>query len=80
MRHKKQLAIGVFLLAVALYVLQALLWTHTVAHARSETDKQNIEGTHPPSEIPGLAATILLVAAGIIASVPQHTSASKSGT
>jgi hypothetical protein len=53
------------------------LWVKSVSHARSETDKQNIEGHHPPNEMAGIAATFFLVAAGTIAAIPRREMAGR---
>jgi hypothetical protein len=71
MRGRRRNAFGVFVISLVLFAVQAGLWVRSTAHARSETDKQNVEGQHPPNEIPGILATCLLVVAGVIASIPQ---------
>ena len=77
MRHKKGIAIAVLVLSLLLFALQGLLWVRSTAHAHSESDKQNIEIQHPPNEIPGIAATLILIAAAVIASVPPRATAHK---
>ncbi|MGB2634144.1 MAG: hypothetical protein WAM58_09420 [Candidatus Acidiferrum sp.] len=77
MRHRKRNAIAVFVVALLLYAVQAGLWVQSTSHARSETDKQNIEGHHRPNEMAGMAATLLLVVAGAIATIPTRAMASK---
>ena len=77
MRHKKGIAIAVFVLSLFLFAVQGALWVRSTAHAHSETDKQNIEVQHPPNEIPGIAATLILIAAAVIASVPPRATANK---
>ena len=77
MRHKKGIAIAVFVLSLILFAIQGALWVRSTAHAHSETDKQNIEVQHPPNEIPGIAATLILIAAAVIASVPPRATANK---
>jgi hypothetical protein len=70
MRNRKRNAIGLFLLGVILCAIQAAVWLRETAPARSETDKQNIEQHRPPSELAGVAGTLLLIAAGVVASIP----------
>ena len=77
MRHRKRNAIAVFVVALLLYAVQAGLWGRSTSHARSETDKQNVEGHHPPNEMAGMAATFLLVVAGAIAAIPGREMVSK---
>lgn len=52
--------------------MQAGLWVRATSHTHSETDKQNREQQHPPNEIPGILGMTLLIAAGVIAGVPQQ--------
>lgn len=66
-----------FVVALLLYAVQAGLWGRSTSHARSETDKQNVEGHHPPNEMAGMAATFLLVVAGAIAAIPGREMVSK---
>ncbi|MGB7438997.1 MAG: hypothetical protein WBR26_17420 [Candidatus Acidiferrum sp.] len=80
MRNRRPYAIAVFLIALFLYALQAGIWARSTAHARSETAKQNIEEHHQPTLFPAIAATIFLIAAGAIASVPQRSVTAKSHT
>ncbi|MGB7730299.1 MAG: hypothetical protein WBL50_19880 [Candidatus Acidiferrum sp.] len=77
MRHRKRNAIAVFVVALLLFAVQAGLWVQSTNHARSETDKQNIEGHHPPNEMAGIAGMFLLVVAGAIAAIPSREMASK---
>ena len=66
MRLAKRRAILFIFIALVLFALQAGLWSHSVAHDHSETDKQDSENRHPPTEIPGLAGICLLLAAGAV--------------
>jgi hypothetical protein len=70
MRFSKRLVIAVFILSLFFYAAQAVIWVHATAHARSETDKQITEQTHPPSAIPSVVASALLVLAAALASIP----------
>lgn len=76
-RNRKHKAIAVFVVSLVLFAIQAGLWIRSTDHARTETDKQNLEERHPPTEIAGVAGLFLLVVAGIIAAVPQGTAAPK---
>jgi hypothetical protein len=69
---KKIVAVGLLIVALFLMGIQGTLWARSVENARSETDKQNIEAKHPPDEIPGIVGVCLLVAAGVIASIPRR--------
>ena len=69
--NKKFTVIALFVLAVILCAVQAVVWTSSTRQARTETDKANLEGHQPPSEIAGLAGTCLLVVAGALASIPR---------
>jgi hypothetical protein len=71
MKHKRGFSIALFVLALIFYGVQAGIWTKSTIHARSETDKANILGAHQPNEIPAIAGTLLLVAAAVVASIPQ---------
>jgi len=70
MRFSKRVVIAVFILSLFFYSVQAVIWVRSTAHARSETDKQITEQTHPPSAIPSIVATGLLVIAAALASIP----------
>jgi hypothetical protein len=70
MHYQRSSAIALLVVSLLLFTLQAGLWAKATAHARSETDKQNMEVHHPPNEIPGLAGMFLLVAGGVIAMIP----------
>jgi len=70
MRVSKNIVIAVFILSLFFYAVQAVLWIHSTTHAHNETDKQNIEQSHPPSYTPAILATTLLVLAAALASVP----------
>lgn len=72
MRYQKRIAIGLLVLSLIVVLVQAGIWTKAVSHAHSETDKQNIEGHQPPNEMPGVTATFLLIAAGVMASIPRR--------
>ena len=72
MRHQKRNAIALFVLGVILCAIQAVLWARETAPARSETDKQNIEQRRSPNEMAGVAGTFLLIAAGVVASIPRR--------
>jgi hypothetical protein len=76
-RFRKRTAISLFILALALFVVQALIWSRSAPHARSETDKQNIIGYRRPDEIPGVAGMCLLVAAAVIVSIPLSSASDK---
>lgn len=64
---KKVAAIGLLIVALLLMGIQGALWARSTANTRSETDKQ---AEYPPHEIPGTVGMCLLVAAGVIASIP----------
>jgi hypothetical protein len=70
LHHRKRNVIGLLVLALVLYGLEAGIWTRSVSNTRSETDKVNIQGSHPPTEIPAIAATLVLLTAVIVASIP----------
>lgn len=70
MRFSKRVVIGVFVLSLFFYAAQAVIWVRSTAHAHSETDKQIIEESHPPSYTPSIVATGLLVVAAALASMP----------
>jgi len=70
MRHRKGISIAILVAGLILIGVEIGLWTKTIAPARTETDKQNIEGHHPPNEIPAIAGMCLLVTAAVIASIP----------
>ncbi len=72
MRKRKQIAIALFVVAIFLFGIQAGIWAKSTSQARSETDKQNIEQRHPPNELAGVAGIFLLIAAGVVASMPKH--------
>lgn len=72
MHRRKRNVIGLFVISVLLFAIQAGLWTHSLAPAHTETDKQNIEGHHPPTDLPILAGSLLLIVAAAIASIPPH--------
>jgi hypothetical protein len=76
-RLRKRTAIGLFILSLVLFVVQAVIWARSTSHARSETDKQNIIGQHQPDEIPGLAGMGLLVLAAVIVSIPLSSGSDK---
>ena len=70
MRYRKQMSIGLFVLSLILFGVQAGLWWHSTESARSETDKQNMEGHHPPSLFPAVGGAVLLIAAAVMVSIP----------
>lgn len=72
MRNQKRNAIGLFVLGVILCAIQAVVWGKETAPAQSETDKQNIEQHRAPNELAGVAGTFLLIAAGVVASIPRR--------
>ena len=72
MRHQKRNAIGLLLLGIVLCAIQAAVWAWSTAPARSETDKQNTEQHQEPNELAGVAGTFLLIAAGVVASIPRR--------
>ena len=71
LKNKKMNVIALLILSLILCAIQVGIWARSTAHARSETDKANIEGQHPPSEIAGVAGIFLLITTGVIASIPQ---------
>jgi len=70
MRHRKRNVIGLLVISLILFAVEAGIWVRSTSHARSETDKQNILGQHAPSEIPAIAGIVLLTTAVIIGSIP----------
>jgi hypothetical protein len=72
--------IGIFVAGMLLIAIQGVLWVHSVASARTETDKQNIEGHQPPTELPGIGGSLLFVLAALIASIPERASSRGSRT
>jgi uncharacterized membrane protein YidH (DUF202 family) len=76
-RNRRNKAIAVFIVSLVLFAIQAGLWMRATAHARNETDKQNLEEHRPPTEIAGVAGLFLLVVAGVIAAVPQRSATPK---
>ncbi len=70
MFQRKRPSVALLVLSLLLFGVQAGLWAHSTAHARTETDKQNLMGKNPPTEVPGAAGMLLLVAAAVIASRP----------
>jgi hypothetical protein len=60
------------MLSLILCAMQAGIWARSTIHARSETEKANLESQHPPNEIAGVAGIFLLVTAGVIASIPPR--------
>jgi hypothetical protein len=76
-RLRKRTAICLFIVALALFVAQAMIWARSAPHARSETDKQNVIGHDQPDEIPGVAGMCLLVLAAVIVSIPLSYSSDK---
>lgn len=73
MRNQKRNAVGLLALGLILCVVQAGIWLGSTASARSETDKQNAEQRHAPNEMAGVAGIFLLIAAGVLASIPRHS-------
>jgi hypothetical protein len=71
MRHKKRNAIALLVISLILFAFEAGIWARSTIHARSETDKQNIQGHHQPNEIPAIAGAFLLIAAAVVAATPQ---------
>jgi len=72
MRHRREISIGLFVLALIFFALEAGLWVRSISPAHNETDKQNIVGHRPPSEIPAVAGSILLIVAAVIVSIPPR--------
>jgi hypothetical protein len=70
LHHRKRNVIGLLVLALILYGLEAGIWTRSISSAHSESDKVNIQGSHPPTEIPAIAATLVLLTAAVLASIP----------
>ena len=54
------------------FAIQAGMWIKSTNHARSETELQNRESRHRPSEIAGLTGMLLLVAEATVLSIPQN--------
>ena len=75
MNHTKRNTIVLFVVSLILFVVQAGIWWKTASRGRTETDKQNIEIRHQPSEMPLVVGTCLLIAASVLASIPHkpHT-------
>ena len=69
---KKPVAVALLLMSLVLFAVQGAIWARSTAHTRSETDKQNVESRRPPSEVSGIAGVCLLIAAGVLASVPRR--------
>lgn len=80
MRNRKRNATGLFVTSLILFAIQAGIWARATRHAHSETDKQNIEIRHQPNEMAGIAGMFLLLAAGVIASIPTRTIENKRGS
>ena len=75
MNITKRRAVTFTVIALLLCALQAGIWMRSTAHARSQTDVANKESQHPPTEIPGIAGLSLLIAVGVLVSIPQpHSS------
>lgn len=67
--------LGAFLIVLAPLVLCAIqvgAWVKSTSHARSETEIQNRESRHRPSEIAGVAGMLLLLAEATILSIPRN--------
>jgi hypothetical protein len=60
-----RLAIVMTFLGVGLYGVQTFIWQSN-ARGRTETDIENRTGHNPPTDVPILAGTALLVLAGTI--------------
>jgi hypothetical protein len=45
MRHRKRNAIALLVIALILFAFEGGIWARSTIHARSETDKQNIQGS-----------------------------------
>lgn len=73
MRHRKGKVIALLAISLVLFAFEAGIWARSTIHARSETDKQNIQGHHQPNEIPAIAGAFLLIAAAVVAATPQST-------
>jgi hypothetical protein len=71
MRNKNQKTIVLTAVALVLCVLQAGIWIRATEHARTLTALQNKEGQQPSTDIPGVAGLCLLIAAGVVASMPS---------
>jgi uncharacterized protein len=67
---KRIVVISLFVLSLLFYAVQGAVWMRSTAHARSETDKQNMEQSHPPTYVPAIVASGLLVVAAALASIP----------
>jgi hypothetical protein len=74
MKHKKRIVYTLFVISLVLFAVEAGIWRRTASRAHNETEKQRIEILHPPNEIPGLVGTCFLLAAAVLASMPQHSS------
>jgi hypothetical protein len=73
-KHRRGYTIALLVLSLILFGVEAGLWTKPTMHARSETDKANILGASQPNELPAIAGILLLVAAAVVASIPQSRS------
>jgi hypothetical protein len=73
MRFSKRLVTVVFVLSLFFYAVQGFIWVRAIAHTHSETDKQNIEQSHPPTFIPSIIATGFLAIAVALASMPTKS-------
>jgi hypothetical protein len=71
MRHRKRNAIASLVISLILFAFEGGIWARSTIHARSETDKQNIQAHHQPNEIPAIAGAFLLIAAAVVAATPQ---------
>ena len=74
MKFKEIHGIVLMVVALALCAVQGGIWMKSTAHAKSETEKQESQERHPPSEVAGIEGTILLVASGVLLSLrPKET-------
>ena len=80
MKRKKATVYALFAISLILFTVQAGIWWRTASRAHNETQKQQVEILHPPSEIPGLVGTCLLITAAALAAMPQRHSTSRSRT
>jgi hypothetical protein len=80
MKHKKRIVYALFVISLILFAGEAGIWWGTASRAHNETEKQRIEILHPPNEMPGLVGTCFLLAAAVLASMPQRHSSRRSHT
>ena len=72
MRVTKLAAFLIVLAPMVLCAIQAGVWIKSTSHVRSETDIQNRESRHRPSEIAGVAGMLLLLGEATVLSIPRN--------